>query len=67
MRNRQLLIIQGETMPIYWILIIAAILVAIFSDKIDKKINANGKLKKVIIAVCILLVIAVTVLIKMAL
>ena len=54
-------------MPIYWILIIAAILVAIFSDKIDKKINANGKLKKVIIAVCILLVIAVTVLIKMAL
>lgn len=51
-------------MPIYFLFIIAAIIVAIFSNKIDEKINANGKLKKVVIAFCIGIVIVLSVVIK---
>ena len=51
-------------MPIYFLFIIAAIIFAIFSNKIDEKINANGKLKKVVIAFCIGIVIVLSVVIK---
>ena len=40
-------------MPIYFIFILIAIIVAIFSGKIDEKVNADGKLKKVVIVFCI--------------
>ena len=36
-------------MPIYFIFIILVTIVAIFSEKIDEKINANGKLKRAVI------------------
>ena len=36
-------------MPIYFIFLIVAVLIAIYSDKIDKKVSANGKVKKIII------------------
>ena len=51
-------------MPIYFLFIFAAIIVAIFSNKIDETINANGKLKKVVIAFCIGIVIVLSVVIK---
>ena len=51
-------------MPIYFWFIIAAIIVAIFSNKIDEKVNANGKLKKVVITFCIGIVIVLSVVIK---
>ena len=54
-------------MPIYFIFIILATIVAIFSEKIDKKINANGKLKRAVIIFCILAVILTSILIKKAL
>ena len=36
-------------MKIYWLFIIAGIVCALFSDKIDMAFNGNKKLKKVII------------------
>ena len=54
-------------MPIYFLFIIAAIIVAIFSNKIDEKINANGKLKKVVITFCIGIVIVLSIAFKIAL
>ena len=54
-------------MTIYFIFIILATIVAIFSEKIDEKINANGKLKRAVIIFCILAVILTSILIKKAL
>ena len=39
-------------MPIYFIFIIVAIVIAIFSEKIDEKINANGKLRRAVVIFC---------------
>lgn len=54
-------------MPIYFIFIILAALVAIFSEKLDEKVKANGKLKRAVIIFCILSVILTSILIKKAL
>ena len=54
-------------MPIYFIFIIVAIVIVIFSGKIDKKINANGKLRRAVTIFCILFVILTSILIKKAL
>ena len=54
-------------MPIYFIFIIIAIVIAIFSEKIDEKINANGKLRRAVTICCILFVILTSILIKKAL
>ena len=54
-------------MPIYFIFIIVAIVIAIFSEKIDEKINANGKLRRAVTIFCILLVVLTSILIKSAL
>lgn len=42
-------------MQLYWLFLIPAIVLAIFSDKIDKAAHANKKLKKWLIGVCIIL------------
>lgn len=39
-------------MPLYWIFLILAIIVAVNSDKIDVAANANNKLKRWIIVIC---------------
>lgn len=54
-------------MPIYFIFLIVAVLIAIYSDKIDKKVSANGKVKKIIIISCISVVATVSVAIKLIL
>lgn len=54
-------------MPLYFIFIIAAIIVAIFLGKIDEKVNASGKLKKVIVTFCVGIVIVLSIVIKVAL
>ena len=54
-------------MPIYFIFLIIAIVIAIFSGKIDEKINANGKLRRAVTIFCILFVILTSILIKKAL
>ena len=54
-------------MPIYFIFIIIATVIAIFSGKIDEKINANGKLRRSVTIFCILLVVLTSILIKKAL
>ena len=54
-------------MPIYFTFIILATVVAIFSEKIDEKVNANGKLKRAVIIFCILSVVLTSILIKKAL
>lgn len=54
-------------MPLYWIFLLLAIAVSLCAGVIDRKVNANGKLKKAVIAVCILLALGVTLLIKTAL
>ena len=54
-------------MLIYFTFIILATVVAIFSEKIDEKVNANGKLKRAVIIFCILLVVLTSILIKKAL
>lgn len=51
-------------MPVYFIFLIAAIGVAICSDKIDETVN--GKLKKTIIVSCAAVVILVSFVIKFA-
>lgn len=40
-------------MKTYWIFLILAIVCALLSDKIDRVVNAEKKLKKVIITFCI--------------
>lgn len=54
-------------MKAYWILIILAIVCALLSDKIDRVVNADKKLKKVIVIfsvgvllVCTIAIIAAT-------
>ena len=54
-------------MPIYFIFIIIAIVIAIFSGKIDEKVNANGKLRRAVTTFCILFVILTSILIQKAL
>ena len=54
-------------MPIYFIFMIIAIVIAISSGKIDEKINANGKLRRAVTIFCILFVILTSILIKKAL
>lgn len=41
-------------MELYWLFLIPAIAIAIFADKIDKAANANRKLKKWLIAICVI-------------
>lgn len=36
----------------YWWLLVPAIFLAIFSDKIDEAVKADEKLKKVILVIC---------------
>ncbi len=50
-------------MQLYWLFLIPAIVLALFSDKIDKAANANKKLKKWLIAVCVILALVSIVLI----
>ena len=54
-------------MPIYFIFMIIAIVIAISSGKIDEKINANGKLRRAVTIFCILFVILTSILIKKSL
>ena len=54
-------------MPIYFIFMIIAIVIAISSGKIDEKINVNGKLRRAVTIFCILFVILTSILIKKAL
>lgn len=54
-------------MPIYFIFMIIAIVIAISSGKIDEKIKANGKLRRAVTIFCILFVILTSILIKKAL
>jgi len=49
----------------YWPFLIPGIIVALFSDKIDKAVNANKKLKKWLFGLCaVLLVVIVLLIIK---
>lgn len=50
-------------MELYWWFLIPAIAMAIFSDKIDKAANADKKLKKWLIAACVILVLISVILI----
>ena len=54
-------------MPIYFIFMIIAIVIAISSGKIDEKINANGNLRRAVTIFSILFVILTSILIKKAL
>ena len=54
-------------MPIYWIFIIIAVVVAINAEKIDKLVMGTGKGKQIVIASCIAAVAILTIIIKMAL
>lgn len=48
-------------MKIYWLFIIAGIICALFSDKIDKAFNGDKKLKKVIIVFSVGVVLVFTI------
>ena len=50
-------------MPLYWIFLILAIVVALYSNKIDAAANASKKLKKWLIVICAFLAITSIVLI----
>ena len=54
-------------MPIYWIFIIIAVVVAINAEKIGKLVMGTGKGKQIVIASCIAAVAILTIIIKMAL
>lgn len=54
-------------MPIYWIFIIVAVIVAINAEKISKLVMGTGKGKQIVIASCITAVAILTIIIKMAL
>lgn len=54
-------------MPIYWIFIIVAIIVAINAEKISKLVMGTGKGKQIVIASSIAAVAILTIIIKMAL
>lgn len=42
-------------MEIYWLFLIPAIICALFADKMDQVVHADKKLKKVILALCTVL------------
>lgn len=50
-------------MQIYWIFLMCAIFLAVFSDKIDRAAKANKKLKRWLIVLCIILALVSVVLI----
>jgi len=54
-------------MPLYWILIILAIVAAINSDEVSRAVNINGKGKKYMIILCAVMIAVITVIIKNAL
>ena len=54
-------------MPIYWIFIIMAVIVAINAEKISKLVMGTGKGKQIVIASCVAAVAILTIIIKMAL
>ena len=54
-------------MPIYWIFVIVAVIVAINAEKISKLVMRSGKGKQIVIASCIAAVAILTIIIKMAL
>ena len=54
-------------MPIYWIFIIVAVIVAINAEKISKLVMGTGKGKQIVIASCVAAVAILTIIIKMAL
>ena len=54
-------------MPIYFIFISIAVVIAIFSEKIDEKVNANGELRRAVTIFCIIIAILTSILIKSAL
>ncbi|MBR5468060.1 MAG: protein CrcB-like protein [Firmicutes bacterium] len=51
-------------MPLYWWFIIIAIIVALNAEKIDNCINANGKLKKIIVVFFVFMVVTIAIMIK---
>ena len=54
-------------MPIYWIFIILAVIVAINAERISKLVMGTGKGKQIVIASCIAAVAILTIIIKKAL
>ena len=54
-------------MPIYWIFIIVAVIVAINAEKISNLVMGTGKGKQIMIISCIAAVAILTIIIKMAL
>lgn len=54
-------------MPIYWIFIIMAVIVAINAEKISELVMGTSKGKQIVIASCIAAVAILTIIIKMAL
>lgn len=54
-------------MPICWIFIIVAVIVAINAEKISKLVMGTGKGKQIVIASCVAAVAILTIIIKMAL
>ena len=54
-------------MPIYWIFIIVAVIVAINAEKICRLVMGTGKGKQIVIASCVAAVAILTIIIKMAL
>ena len=54
-------------MPIYWIFIILAIIVAINAERISKLIMGTGRGKQIVIASCIAAVAILIIIIKKAL
>lgn len=54
-------------MPIYWIFIIVAVIVAINAENISKLVMGTGKGKQIVIASCVAAVAILTIIIKMAL
>ena len=59
--------VGSDPLPIYWIFIILAIIVAINAERISKLIMGTGKGKQIVIASCIAAVAILTIIIKMAL
>ena len=57
----------SDPMPIYWIFIILAVIVAINAERISKLIMGTGKGKQIVIASCIAAVAILTIIIKKAL
>lgn len=54
-------------MPIYWIFIIVAVIVAINAEKVSKLVMEIGKGKQIVIASCVAAVTILTIIIKIAL